>query len=50
MEDKTHLDAIFKPSIRELLETANNMGIHKKDIVDVLKEEGQFFMIFETKK
>lgn len=44
---KKYLDAIYKPSIRELLETANSLGINKDDIVSILDKDGQFFLIFE---
>lgn len=45
MKDK-ELKVLTAGNIRQLITGANNMKIVKEDIVSILKEEGQFLLIY----
>lgn len=44
---KKSLDAIYHKNVRELLEAANELGIHKDSIVSIIQSEGSLYLIFE---
>lgn len=38
--------AIYAPTIRSIVEQANEIGIQREDIVSILENEGQYVLIY----
>lgn len=49
MEGKGLFNCVQVHSIRGMVDTLNNMGIRKDDIVFIHEDEGTFFIVYVTK-
>lgn len=45
-ETRRQLKALYAMKLRELIDTANKKGIEKGDIVDIIKEDGTFILLY----
>jgi len=50
MEDKSILLCINAPQMRDLLNQANEVGVCKEDIVQILYLHEEYWLVYQSKK
>ena len=46
-QEETTLDVIGADNMRNLINKAVSLGIHKEDVVQIVPADGMFFMVYE---
>lgn len=45
-EKQQQMKALYSMSLRELIEKANKNGIQRDDVVDIIKEDNTFILVY----